>query len=630
MNCRDLTRLISSLRKSLQRWAPPPKLTVSEWADRHRMLSPESSAAHGKWKTDRAPYQRGIMDAITDPSVEEITFIKSAQVGATEIINNGIGYYIHQDPSPMLMVMPTKEIAAAWSKDRLAPMLRDTPVLRGKVHTVKTRDADNTILHKRFAGGHLTIGGANSPSGLASRPIRITWFDEVDRFPISAGTEGDPISLGMKRTTTFWNRKIIMVSTPTIDGESRIQKSWEQSDQRRYWVPCPHCGEKHLLEWHNIVWEKTEEGEHLPETAAHVCPHCGTLEEDADLPKMLSRGEWIAGKPEVKGHAGFHINELYSPWVRFSETVKSFLRSKGDRELMKTWTNTALGEVFVESEEIGEAEDLMMRCENYDAEMVPWGGVVITVGVDVHDDRLECEAVAWGANYENWSLEYKIINIDPVRPECWNVLDEFLTKTYLHESGKRLRIMGTGIDTGGHRTKNVYAYCKPRWARGVYALKGEAGRGKPLASRPSKNNSGKVRLYRIGTETAKDMIQGHLNQKEPGPGYCHFPNNYGKYYFDGLLSEKKVPVFKNGQRSSTWRPIKAGIRNEPLDCRVYALAVLDVIGVDLNGTVRRFMEMVGQNPEIMVIEKQQNGGMRRRRATIRGSIRDGRNYARTG
>jgi len=547
-------------------------------------------------------------------------------VGATEIINNAIGYHIDQDPAPILLVLPTKEIAEAWSKDRLAPMLRDTPRLRGKVSDVKSRDRNNTLLHKKFPGGHLTIGGANSPAGLASRPVRIVLFDEVDRYPASAGTEGDPISLGKKRATTFWNKKFIQVSTPTIDGVSRIQKSFQASDQRYYYVPCPHCGEFHRLEWKHVIWEKDENGENLPETAAHACPHCGALETDADLPKMLERGEWRKSRPDVKGHAGFHINELYSPWVRFSDTVANFLEARKDPELLKTWVNTALGEVWIEGKEIGRSEDLVIRRENYDAELVPFGGVVITVGVDVQDDRLELETVAWGMDYESWSLEYLILNGDPGRPEVWNDLDTYLRKTFVHESGTRLRIMGCGIDTGGHHTKMVYAFCKPRWGRRVFALKGVAGQGKPLVSRPSKNNAGRVNLFSVGTETAKDTFSSYLSQKDPGPGYCHFPYNYDKTYFDQLLSERPVVKFTRGHRVRTWQLVRPGIRNEALDCRIYAMAALEILGIDLNETVKRFVEHVGKNPNVDIKVSEQ-AAARRRRLRLR-SRGYGGNYAR--
>lgn len=603
---------------------------MSQWADRNRKLSRESSAEPGRWKTDRAPYQREIMDAVNDPSIEEITFMKSSQVGATEIINNTIGFFIDQDPSPILLVLPTKEIAEAWSKDRFAPMLRDSHHLRGKVSDVKSRDRNNTLLHKTFPGGHITIGGANSPSGLASRPVRNVLFDEVDRFPSSAGTEGDPIELGKKRSTTFWNHKHIYVSTPTVDGASRIQKSWDKSDQRRFWVQCPACGKKHLLEWKNIQWDKGENGEHLIDTTVHLCPHCGKAETDADLPDMLKNGEWIKGRPEVRGHAGFHINELYSPWVKFSKTVSDFLKMKNDPEQLMVWINTSMGDVWREGKAItSSVEDMLMKRENYGPDpttgevIVPFGGVAITVGVDVQDDRLEVETIAWGMNHENWSLEYQVFNGETSGPEVWKALDTHLRKTYRHESGVLLRIMGCGIDTGGHNTTTVYDFCKPRFGRGVFALKGRGGQGVPVVSKPSKNNAGGVNLYHIGTDTAKDSISSFLGQTEHGPGYCHFPFNYGDDYFKMLLAE--WPVIRKGVRS--WQLRKPGLRNESLDCRVYAFAALKILGFDLNETVVRFMEHVGNNPTIIaaVQEAAQTRVKRVRRVRSAGY---GGNYAR--
>jgi phage terminase large subunit GpA-like protein len=544
-----------------------------------------------------------MMDVSTDPSIETVTIKCSAQVGKTEILNNIIGYHIDQDPAPMLMIQPTLDMARAWSKDRLAPMVRDSLRLRMKVSAVKSRNSGNEILHKRFPGGHLTAAGANSPASLASRPVRIVLFDEVNRYPASAGTEGDPVNLGKKRAVNFHNRKYILVSTPTWEGASRIDESFNHSDQRRYWLPCPNCGGFHLLKWEHVVWEKTEDGRHMPETAVHVCPHCGGVETDADLPGMLARGEWRAEHPENKEHAGFTINELYSPWVRFSETVRNFLESKDDPELLRVWVNTALGEVWRESKEISTAEKLMERRENYDAVLVPMGGVIITVGVDVQDDRLEWEAVAWGANRENWSLDFHIIPGDPSKPDVWDALDLYLRKRFRHESGLELRILGCGIDTGGHHTQRVYEYCRPRWNWGVFALKGVGGQGKPLTSRPSKNNQGRVNLYQVGVDTAKDMLAANLSQAEHGPGYCHFPSEYDRAYFEQLLAERPAIKRVRGHRVRSWQPKHEGIRNEALDCRVYNIAALDILGVDVNATVAWFQERakIGGTPMSQLI-----------------------------
>lgn len=296
-------------QKTLASLAPPPDLAIDEWADQFRVLSRESSAEAGKWSTDRAPYQRGMMRAISDPATETVVFMTGAQIGKTEIINNAIGYYISQDPSPILVVQPTLDMSKMWSNDRLAPMLRDTPALKNAVKDPRSRDSGNTLLQKSFVGGYIAMVGANSPAGLASRPVRCVFFDEVDRFPHSAGTEGDPIDLGKKRTATFtYNRKIVMVSTPTNKGASRIEAAYEESDQRQYFVPCHDCGHKQVLKWAQVRWEKDQ-----PDTAAYICEDCGSVWDDAVRYRAVRAGEWIAQNPTNKT-AGFHLSGLYSPW----------------------------------------------------------------------------------------------------------------------------------------------------------------------------------------------------------------------------------------------------------------------------------------------------------------------------
>ena len=244
------------------------------------------------------------MDVVLDRDIETIVLMSSSQIGKTEILNNILGYYISQDPCPVLVMQPTLEMARTWSKDRLNPMLKSSKVLKGKVKEPRAKDSENTVLHKKFDGGFIAVVGANSASGLASRPVRILLADEIDRFPLSAGAEGDPVSLALKRTTTFWNRKIVMASTPTIDGLSRIQTAWNQSDQRHYWVPCPECNEMQVLEWANVKWEEDK-----PETAKYVCVHCGSLLEEKHKITMIRNGEWRA-EGETKKPAGLHINEL--------------------------------------------------------------------------------------------------------------------------------------------------------------------------------------------------------------------------------------------------------------------------------------------------------------------------------
>lgn len=311
------------MRKALQVLKPPPNLTVSDWADAERKLSPEASAEPGQWITSRAEYQRGIMNAFSDPTIETVVVMSSAQVGKTEILNNVIGYHVAQDPSPMLVVQPTLDMAQTWSKDRLAPMLRDTPVLSGLVKDPRARDSGNTTLHKVFPGGHITSCGANSPASLASRPVRIVLCDEVDRYPLSAGSEGDPVSLARKRATTFWNRKIGLFSTPTVKGVSRIEQAWEESDKRRFHVACPDCETYQPLIWAQVSWTE-------PHDARYTCSHCGSLWDDGQRVRSIRKGKWIASG-ETKKVAGFHLSGLYSPWTPLADAVEDFLQAKNNQ-----------------------------------------------------------------------------------------------------------------------------------------------------------------------------------------------------------------------------------------------------------------------------------------------------------
>jgi phage terminase large subunit GpA-like protein len=510
------------------------------------------------------------MDACSDPETEHVCFMKSAQTGGTEIINNLVGFHIDQDAAPMLLVQPTLDMAKAWSKDRLAPMLRDTPALRGKVKDPRSRDADNTVLHKVFPGGHVTMAGANSPASLASRPVRVTCFDEVDRYPPSAGPEGDPVNLGRKRSTTFWNRFSIEVSTPTVKGASRIEQSYNASTMEQYFVPCPHCDEHQVLKWAHCQWPDGE-----PALAYYACEHCGGVINDEDKAAMLAAGEWRGREPD-RAMRGFHINELYSPWVTFGEMAVSFVEAKKFPETLKTWVNTALGETWEEQGDSVALDPLLARRETY-AAPVPAGVCLLTAGVDVQDDRLEIEVVGYGIDQESWGIATVVLHGDPAHPLLWNQLDQALLMRYEHELGLQLPIGAVGIDTGGHFTQEVYRFCKPRFRRRVYALKGVGGGGKPLVGRPSRSNSGKVRLFPVGVDTGKDLLFGRLKIDEPGPGYCHFPVEYDDEYFRQLTSEHCITRFVQGIPHRAWVLKTKNSRNEALDCRNYANAALDIV-----------------------------------------------------
>lgn len=548
---------------------PPPDLTVSQWADEYRMLSSESSSEPGRWNTNRAPYQRGILDSVLDSEVESVVVMSSAQVGKTELLLNTIGYFVHHDPAPMLLLQPTLEMAEAFSKDRLAPMVRDTDAINGKIADPKSRDSGNTMLHKRFPGGHITMAGANSPSSLASRPIRIVLCDEVDRYPESAGTEGDPVNLAKKRTATFWNRKIILTSTPTIKGLSRIESAFEESDQRRFHVPCPHCDELQTLKWANIKWDEGQ-----PETAAYYCEHCGAKIDESQKTKMLRAGKWIASKP-FQGIAGFHLNELYSPWRKWAEVAFDFVSAKaGGTETLKTWVNTSLGETWEEQGESISQHALMSRLEEYDIGTL--NRPVVTGGVDVQKDRLEVSFVAWAEGEESWLLDHIILPGDTALPEVW----EELSFTFSDFNPAIVCI------DSGFNTSHVYTFCKRyRFCR---PIKGVSGFGRPFVederTRAKKYRSAQRRgvyVEPIGVDGGKVLVYSRLKNNNKGAGYVHFPNEpaFDDEYFAQLTAEKLVTKYTKGRPFQEW--VQQRPRNEALDCYVYATAAIRLSGINL-------------------------------------------------
>lgn len=573
-------KLRNALEKALREtMKPPPKLTISEWADTYRQLSSESSAEAGRWSTSRAEYQRGMMDAVSDKSIETVVLMTAAQIGKTELVNNVVGFHIAQDPAPLLVVQPTLEMAQTWSKDRLAPAIRDTPALSEKIKNPRSRDSGNTTLHKVFPGGHVTACGANSPSSLASRPCRVILCDEVDRYPISAGTEGDPVALAKKRSATFWNRKLILVSTPTDKGSSRIEAAYAESDQRKYFVPCPDCKETQVLQWANVRWKDND-----PNTVEYICEHCGSCWGDAKRFQAIRYGKWEATAVGDGKTAGFHLSALYSPWTALADVVRDFLSAKKDPMRLKAWINTTLGETYEEDGERIDEYDLFDRKEDY-GHMLPEKAVVLVAGVDVQDDRLACEIVAYGSGEESWSIYYEEIYGDPSGSEIWQDLDFVLSQTFEHPNYGDMIIRSTCIDSGGHYTQQVYNYVKHRSGKRIYAIKGMGGEGKPIIGRPSKNNIGKINLFPVGTDTAKELLFARLKINEQGPGYCHFPLDRGEEYFRMLTAEKRVIRYFKGRARREW--VKTRQRNEALDCRVYAMAALQVMGINIEAVQKR-------------------------------------------
>lgn len=569
-------KTISLFQKIAKIIAPPPVLKISEWADRYRRLSPESSAEPGQWNTGRAPYQKEIMNAVNDNECGEVIIMSSAQVGKTEIILNILGYFIDYDPAPIMVVQPTLEMAQTFSKDRLAPMIRDTPVLKSKVREARSKISENTILHKKFPGGHITIVGANSAAGLASRPIRILLCDEVDRYPTSAGAEGSPVELAEKRTNTFWNRKKIKVSTPTIKNVSKIESEYEKSSMEEWCLPCPCCGEYQPLKWRQIKFEDI----------TMECKYCG--ERFTEVEWKSGEGKYIAGNNNKKVR-GFHLNELASPWKHWDEIINDFKKAKdnskkmGSQEPLQVWINTALGETWEERGESVNENSILRRREDFDSEL-PKGVLILTAGVDVQKDRFEIEVVGWGRGYESWGIKYEKLFCDMTKQSAWDTLEEYLQKEYYFADGTGLLAACTFIDTGGLYTTDTYKFLKNmnRKQRNIFGIKGMGGMGLPLLYKSSVNNSEKVKIFILGVDSGKEMIMSRLGIKEPASGYCHFPKSvekgYDEEYFKGLTSEQRViKNKKNGGGELIWVKKSNSVRNEPLDIRNYATAAVELL-----------------------------------------------------
>lgn len=538
------------------------------------------------------------MDAVTDPATHTVVVMSSAQVGKTELILNTVGYFIDQDPSPILLVQPTVEMAQAWSKDRLAPMLRDTPALRGKVKDPRSRDSGNTMLHKTFPGGHITMGGANSPAGLASRPIRVVLLDEVDRYPPSAGSEGDPVRLALKRSTTFWNRKAVLTSTPTIEGRSRIQRAFEDSDKRLYHVPCPDCAHPQVLRWQQVKWTGDD-----PETAGYVCEDCGSVWNDAQRWRAIKAGEWVA-TASFAGTAGFWLSELYSPWKSLAETVRDFLTAKNDPVQLQTFVNTALGETWREQGEAPEWQRLLERREAY--RKPPASVMFLTAGADVQKDRIELHVWGWGVGKESWLLSAVVLPGDTSRAEVWEALTAAIGGTWETEDGRTLPLLRVAVDSG-YATSEVYAWARRQAPGRVMVVKGfdqsSAIVGQPRAvdvTHRGKRLARGIKVWPVGSSIIKSETYGWLRMDrpagdDPAPGFVHLPTSVDDEFCKQLTAEALVTRIVKGYRRPEWQ--KTRDRNEALDCRVYARAAAAALGLDRGLAERIAAELGKRAPE---------------------------------
>ena len=566
-----MTNVEEILKKAMASLLPPPKLTISQWADKNRMLSAESASEPGRWRTSRTEYMREILDCVLDPKVSRVTVMASSQIGKTELLLNVIGYFVEHDPAPMVVLQPTEAMAKVFSKDRLSPMIRDTKSLTNLFTKSKSRSSSNTILQKNFFGGSLAIIGSNSPSQLASRPIRIVLADEIDRYAVTS--EGGALDLIKRRTATFSNRKIITVSTPNLMGESEIHAEYESGSRGVYEIPCSNCSEYFEQKWDLMVWDKDENGNHLPDTSGMTCPHCGAKNEQKYKANQVLNGRWNH-RVDNKEHRSFHVGSWVSPFVSYKEITEDFLRAKsrgGDE--MRVHVNTFHGLPYENHKAKISANELQKRQRKYTEEDHNSYDIV-TVGVDVQGNRLEFEVVGYNRAGQSWNLGYEVVHGDPNSETLWNDLDSRLAK-YSFDA--------LAIDSGGHHTKKVYLWVYRNQGKRYYAIKGRGGEGIPTTSAPTYKSIGrnrKIPLYILGTNQIKHIVMQSLLVEDPKEnGYCNFPEELDTEYFLQLLSERRV-VTKAVRGTPKVEWIKSRRRNEAFDARCYSYAALEILNVN--------------------------------------------------
>lgn len=588
-----VNKLNTCLAKILSGMKPPEDLTVSQWADKNRRLTSESSAEVGKWRTSRTPYMFDILDSFTDPLIEHIVVVAASQVGKSETINNMVGYSIDQDPGPILLIQPTIDDVKRYSEMRIAPMIRETRCLKRKVADPKSRDAANTKRQKSFPGGVLVMTGSNVAHDLSSMPIRYVFGDERDRWATSAGSEGDPWELAVARTRTFYNKKMVEVSTPTVKGASAIENSYNLGTMERWKTQCPHCGEYVEITFDNIRFEydAAENGDkkifHISEIF-YVCPECGGISDEHTMKSQPAK--WVATVPEARKHhktRSFWLTAWVSPWATWESIILQFLQAGTDSAKLQVVYNTQFGELWEERGDMASEDDVMARREVYEAE-VPDGVLLLTCGVDTQDDRLEYEVVGHRRFGETWGIKKGVILGRPDTEEVWERLDEVLSHKYKFKSGVSLQISLTFIDEGGHFTQEVRQHCLARQYDHVFAIKGANRPDIPYTAPPKKQKIvvngkviGQVWVYEIGVNAGKQKIVDNLRVQSPGANYCHFPlrDDYGKQFFKQLMSEHLayVPKLKHPWQ---WQKIPGHERNEAFDIRNYNLAACEILSPD--------------------------------------------------
>ena len=567
--------------------ALPPRLTVSQWADSKRVLARGTGPEPGRWRTDRTPWLREPMDAFTDPDCAIVVLKFSSQTAKTEALINVAGYFVDQDPAPQLFVLPTLELADSFSTKRFTPTVDETPSLVSRIGRHAARDTSTTIREKAYPGGDIVFAGANSPASLASRPRRVVLFDEIDKYKLNIGHDGDPIDQGIQRTQNFWNAKIGVASTPTIAGLSLIDEWFEKSSRGFFQIPCHHCGAEQPLEWETdrgggdkerrIIWTAG-----LPETARYVCAHCAELLDDRQIQIAVQHGRWVHAAPERRKIRGYYYNTIGSPWVTLAKLAEQWEASEGRPEKEQTFYNLKLGLSYNPTKEAQTTvEQLLARREDYGPERLPDGVLIVTAFVDVQRDRFEVGYVGFGAGEEKWVIDHQVVPADPTDPQDWERLDAgFLQRRFAHALGGELGIEAVGVDAG-YLQQRVLDFVRERRAafRSIYAVKGAEGFGRPLWKESDEKFKLGAKLYISGIDDGKTVTYSELAIVEPRPR-IHFPRHLQRGYFEQLISERIKIEYRAGRPRPSWH-LPSGRRNEVLDCFVGCQAVRCAVSVDI-------------------------------------------------
>lgn len=576
---------------------PLPRRTVSQWADAERYLPEGTTPTPGRWRTDRIPALREILDSLSDPTVEEVAVCGCSQgIGKTDgIALNAIGAFTADDPSPIMVVCESEKKWIQFSQQRLDKLFAATPCLSGLLDQRQKSSRNKTNI-KMFDGGYVVGAWAGSISTLSSWPIRIVIGDEVDLWPVTAGRGQSPIEQARQRTSNFYNRKHLWISTPTIEGQSGIWQLFLDGDRRYRHVPCPRCGTMFVMLWEHVVYRDAQ-GRPDPENAYLRCPHCEGTIRDHERHEMDLHGEWIPQRPEVLGRRSYQLSALYSPYVRLATLAAQWLRVVASRDQagVQDFMNLRLGLPAPQAGTVIHVEAMEMHRERYpEGGRLPAAVLLLTCQVDTQDAWLEWEVCGWDATRGRWGVQTGRLAGDTSQPAVWARLDELLARRWETEDGRELAVRCMVVDAGGHRTDEVWAYTKPRGHRGVYAIMGRQGDGKPVVGKPSVSNRAKCPTFPVGSYTAKNAVFAALQVERdedgvPGAGYWHWPDDpasgYDLEYFRGLLSERRETRRAGGRDITKWVVIYK--RNEPLDLAQYSLAALSILDPDLPALAKR-------------------------------------------